>query len=204
MMRIKICGITNLTDALFAQESGADALGFIFYKKSKRYIAPEIVKNITSELNPFISKVGVFVNSSADEINSYSALCGLTHVQLHGDEDISFASLINRPVIKALNFSAQLHEEVKVWKNYTLLIDSGDTENRGGTGQTLPWKELTKITGGLRFILAGGLKPANILEAIKITNAAALDVSSGVEKSPGIKDHSLVREFIESAKYELL
>ena len=200
MTRVKICGITNSEDALFAQDCGADALGFIFYKKSRRYILPEKVKKIILKLNPFISKVGVFVNCSSKKINETATNCGLTHIQLHGDETVEFAESLNRPVIKALNFNKLLLAQVDYWQNYSLLVDSGTNESRGGTGKTIPWLELKKITGDSRIILAGGLTAQNVKEAINIINPSAVDVSSGVEKSPGYKDKALVKQFIESVK----
>ena len=200
MTRVKICGITNSEDALFAQDCGADALGFIFYKKSRRYILAEKVKKIILKLNPFISKVGVFVNCSSKKINETATNCGLTHIQLHGDETVEFAESLNRPVIKALNFNKLLLAQVDYWQNYSLLVDSGNNESRGGTGKTIPWRELKKITGDSGIILAGGLTAQNVKEAINIINPSAVDVSSGVEKSPGNKDKALVKQFIESVK----
>ena len=200
MTRVKICGITSVKDALFAQDCGADALGFIFYKKSRRYISPEKVKKTILKLNPFISKVGVFVNCSSKKINETATNCGLTHIQLHGDETVEFAESLNRPVIKALNFNKLLLAQVDYWQNYSLLVDSGTNESRGGTGRTIPWRELKKITGDSAIILAGGLTAQNVKEAINIINPSAVDVSSGVEKSPGYKDKALVKQFIESVK----
>lgn len=200
MTRVKICGITTIDNAIFSQENGADALGFIFYKKSKRYIQPENVKIIISRLNPFISKVGVFVNSSSAEINEITDFCSLTHIQLHGDETVEFAKTLNRPVIKALNFNDQLPAQLEIWRNYSLLIDSWNKDSRGGTGQTIPWQELKQIIGETKMILAGGLTAENVKEAIKTVKPIAVDVSSGVEKSPGIKEKQLVKQFIESAK----
>jgi len=200
MIHVKICGITNLEDALFAQDCGADALGFIFYPKSKRYILQQDAKSIIQNLNPFINKVGIFVNTSSNDINEIAADCNLTHIQLHGDETVDFAESIHRPVIKALNFNSQLSAQIDIWSGYSLLIDSGNKETRGGTGNTLPWHELKSIVGDLRIILAGGLKPDNIKHAIKTLNPHTVDVSSGVEKSPGIKDKQLVKKFIEFVK----
>ena len=200
MTRVKICGITNPGDALFAQNCGADALGFIFYKKSKRYIIPKEVKRIVDDLNPFINKIGIFVNSTSNEINEIAAYCGLTNIQLHGDETVKFAESINRPVIKALNYNNQLVEQIDIWRNYSMLIDSGNKKTRGGTGHIIPWQMLKEIIGDLKIILAGGLTPDNVEQAIKIVIPHAVDVSSGVEKSAGNKDKLLIRQFIELAK----
>jgi phosphoribosylanthranilate isomerase len=200
MIRVKICGITRLEDALFAQDSGADALGFIFYSSSKRYIDPEEAAEITGKLNPFLVKIGVFVNESTDRINDISVLCGLTHVQLHGDENPQIVSEIKRKVIKAINFSDNILDEIKKWRDHDLLIDSGTREIPGGTGKTLPWQELKNLNISKRFILAGGLNINNVAQGIKMLNPLAVDVSSGVEISPGIKDNNLVKRFIEKVK----
>jgi len=200
MIAIKICGITRLEDALVAQESGADALGFIFYDKSKRFIKKDNAAKIIKNLNPFIAKVGVFVNTPADIINEVSDYCGLTHVQLHGSEPAETVKNINRVVIKALNFSENLLSEIKLWQNHALLIDSGSKELPGGTGKTLPWDVLKDIKLDRPFILAGGLNISNIEQALNILHPAAVDVSSGVEYSPGIKDHRLIKKFIEKVK----
>ena len=200
MIRVKICGITRLEDALFAQESGADALGFIFYKKSKRYIAPEQAATIIKRLNPFLGKVGVFVNEDVHLINEIALLCGLTHVQLHGDEDPGIISGINRNVIKAINFSDNLINEINKWSGFDIMIDSGNMEIPGGTGKTMPWQAFKKLNMDRSFILAGGLNISNVEKGVKMLNPVAVDVSSGVEISPGIKDNNLVKSFIKKVK----
>lgn len=200
MVRVKICGITRLEDALYAEESGADALGFIFYKKSKRYTEPSAVASITSKLNPFISKVGVFVNEELEVINRIISECGLTHVQLHGEETIDIADKINGQVIKALNFDDQLSERINMWAKYPLLVDSGSRELQGGTGITLPWDKLKSLINSRPIILAGGLNPENVTNGIKIVNPIGVDVSSGVEKSPGIKNKDLISKFMKIIK----
>jgi len=200
MTRVKICGITRLEDALLAQESGADALGFIFYSKSKRYIDPEKAADIISRLNPFIMKVGVFVNENVSGINNISDQCGLTHVQLHGGESPNIVSRINRSIIKAINFSQNLVSDIALWQGRDILIDSGSKEIPGGTGKTLPWEALQALKLQHPFILAGGLSPDNIEKALAMLSPAAVDISSGVESAPGIKDPELVKQFIEKVK----
>lgn len=200
MTRIKICGITNLKDALLAELYGADAVGFIFFPESKRYITPEKVQNIIKHLNPFISKVGVFVNLPIDEVNSISKFCGLTHVQLHGEETIKMAQLFNLPVIKSLSYHEQLETQLTEWNNYHVLVDSGTKSERGGTGKTLPWESLVQKLRNKKIALAGGLTPENVTQAIRIVHPVAVDVSSGVENVPGIKDETKLRRFIESVK----
>lgn len=196
MVRIKICGITRLEDALCAEECGAHALGFIFYKKSKRYIEPILATKIIEKLNPFISKVGVFVNEDIEVIKQIIANCGITHVQLHGDETIDFAAKINNPVLRALNFDDNINQKIKDWEEYPILIDSGTAKKPGGTGKTLPWDSLKSFIKNRKIILAGGLTPENITTAIKIVKPMAVDVNSGVEKSPGIKNRDLIEKFI--------
>ena len=200
MIAVKICGITRLEDALAAQESGADALGFIFYEKSKRFITDDNAAKIIKNLNPFIAKVGVFVNESSDKINEISAHCGLTHIQLHGTESPETVKHINRIVIKAINYTDNLSREISMWQGHPLLIDSGSKDIPGGTGQTLPWDVLKNLNIDRPYILAGGLTVNNIELALKMLNPAAVDVSSGVENSPGIKDHRLIKKFIEQVK----
>lgn len=201
MIRVKICGITNWNDASLAQDFGADALGFIFYKESKRYVDPHIAAHITGRLNPFVAKIGVFVNESIDNINEIVQHCRLTHVQLHGDESIDFAKSLNTSVIKAFNYTGEIHNQLKNWQNFDILIDSGDLQNRGGTGKTLPWDKLS-VQIQRPFILAGGLNPGNVRDAIRVKNVVAVDVSSGVEKEYGKKDPEKLKNFILKAKSE--
>ena len=202
MVRIKICGITRLEDALFAEAVGAHALGFIFYKKSKRYVEPQIAASIIERLNPFISKVGVFVDENINTINQISSDIGLTHAQLHGGETPEIAQKIERPVIKALNFTDTISEKIQLWEKYPILIDSGNAEKPGGTGITLPWDSLKSIIKDRNIILAGGLNPENIISALKVLKPYAVDVSSGVEKSPGIKNKDLIKKFIDNINKE--
>jgi len=200
MTRVKICGITRLEDALFAEESGADALGFIFYRKSKRYIEPEQAGQIIAQLNPFVAKVGVFVNENVKIINDVASKCGLTHVQLHGNELPEIVSEIDKTVIKALNFSKMLVQEVNIWKDFDLMIDSGNRETPGGTGKTLPWNALKDLKINKPFILAGGLNLHNVEQGLEMLRPVAVDVSSGVETAPGIKDLHKISQFIKKVK----
>lgn len=188
----------RLEDALTAQQNGADAVGFIFYENSKRYVDPQMVKSITLQLNPFINKVGVFVNESAANINAISKIAGLTNIQLHGEESIELAQMIDLPVIKVFNMDDSLTENLKIWQEFSVMIDSRDVQMRGGTGKILPWQLLKDIVFDKPIILAGGLNPTNVQEAIRILNPVAVDVSSGVEKSPGVKDRNLIRQFIKN------
>ncbi|MFH0735748.1 MAG: phosphoribosylanthranilate isomerase [bacterium] len=200
-MKVKICGITNLEDALICQNAGADALGFIFYKSSKRYIEPGEVKKITSVLNPFVIKVGVFVNNTADEINLTCKLSGINMVQLHGDETHDICAKINLPIIKAIRIKDKFDiAEVTKWKDVVFLFDTYSNENYGGTGkqfdlELLPQKIYTKA------IIAGGINCKNISSIMnKKYLPACIDLSSSVEIFPGKKDHKKIEEFFTIIK----
>ncbi len=200
MVRVKICGITNYDDASFAQQCGADALGFVFSENSKRYINPDSAAEIINRLNPFILKVGVFVNDDIEEINQIAKLCKLDYIQLYGSINPVNLKKTSFKIIKAIHFNEEFHKNLKLWKGFPLLIDSGNKNNPGGTGKSLPWVELKQNIKEKKVILAGGLNPENVREAIKIVNPMAVDVSSGVEKEPGKKDQKKVQMFIENAK----
>lgn len=196
MVKVKICGITNLVDALFACEFGADALGFIFYKKSPRYISPLNVGKIIAKLPPFTTTVGVFVNELPDTINMIVNDTGLNVVQLHGDEPVEFVKVIDSPVIKAVRIKNEM--DVKLLANYSVtafLLDSL-TKSYGGSGKTFDWKIAKKAKKFGKIILSGGLTPSNVVEAIRMVSPYGVDVSSGVESEPGKKDKKKVKDFI--------
>lgn len=199
--KIKICGITNLEDALIAANSGADALGFIFYKESKRYVDPEVVKGVISALPPFITTVGVFVNQSVDEISEIKDVTGINMAQLHGDETPEFASSLPLEVIKAIRFKDKSDlERVAQYSAQAILFDTYSDTEYGGTGRSLDWGILKDLSLPKKIILSGGLNPGNVAEAAKIVKPYAVDVSSGVEAEPGKKDHKKIKEFIEAIK----
>jgi phosphoribosylanthranilate isomerase len=196
-MRIKICGITRLTDALLCEKEGANALGFIFYPSSKRYIVPAKVKKIVSKLGPFIDKVGVFVNESVENINKISDECGLTMVQLHGNEAPDEIRNIKVPVIKGFrvdnNFNYnQLHE----YRDCFFLLDAYSDTAYGGTGKSFNWQ---KIPVGMisKIILAGGISVENLDQIFTDIKPAAIDLSSSIEMSPGKKDPEKVKELFK-------
>ncbi|MFA8343290.1 MAG: phosphoribosylanthranilate isomerase [Rhodothermaceae bacterium] len=187
-MRVKICGITRLEDALICAKLGVDAVGFIFYKKSKRYISPESASEIISKLPAFIQKVGVFVDEDPKIINQTAEKTGITIAQLHGDEQPETISQINIPVIKAFRVSLFFNYDILYrYKKTPILLDGYDSEEKGGTGKSFEWK---KIPAELRseIILAGGVNETNVEKIAKEINPAAIDISSSVEISPGIKD----------------
>ena len=200
-IKIKVCGTTNLKDALFAVESGADAIGFIFYKKSPRYILQKDAKDIVAKLPPFVETVGVFVNETSDRVNRIAEQCKLTAIQLHGDESPAFCRRIKRRVIKA--FRVKDTNSFKGMADYDVsgfLLDSYNDESKGGTGKTFDWNLALRAKKQGPIILAGGLNPYNVYTAIHRVKPYGVDVCSGVEKSPGIKDSVKIDEFIKSVR----
>ncbi len=203
MTRIKICGITNVEDALVAVDYGADALGFIFYKKSPRYIAPDKAREIISYLPPFVTAVGVFVNESFENIAATKEVSGFTMLQLHGDEPPDECCMWHR-VIKA--FRVSNFTDLKPLENYRVsafLLDTYAHESYGGTGQIFNWDIALEAKRFGRIILSGGLNPDNIEKAIRWVKPYAVDVSSGIEEKKGKKDLNKMRAFIEKTKNAL-
>jgi phosphoribosylanthranilate isomerase len=199
-MKVKICGITDLTTAIAAIDYGANALGFVF-AESKRKISVMKAKDIISHLPKEILKVGVFVNESKEKIEEIASTVGLTHVQLHGDESPSFSESLSYPVIKAIS----IHDEqsVKAIEHYScefVLLDGPKGTYRGGNGLSFDWKSISaKHLAGKKVILAGGLHEENVEESIKLSKPYMVDVSSGVE-TEGKKDLSKIQTFINKAK----
>ena len=202
-VRVKICGITRPEDALAACEAGADALGFIFYPKSPRYIPPEDARRIAQKLPPFVSRVGVFVNAPAEEVRRAAQKVGLSAVQLHGDEAPEYCAEIQTPVVKAFRVLDSADFPYAAYQNAgaaAFLLDAYDPTRRGGTGKTFRWELAREAARRRPVILAGGLRPGNAAEAARAVQPYALDVSSGVESSPGVKDHGKVRAFLRIVK----
>jgi|SaaInlStandDraft_6_1057023.scaffolds.fasta_scaffold23797_2 phosphoribosylanthranilate isomerase len=202
-MKIKICGITSLEDALDAISLGVNAIGFIFYKHSSRYISPEKAEEIVLNLPPFVHTVGVFVNQEKDEVNDIVKRCKLDIVQLHGDESPSFCMDMTRRVIKAIPV-ADLDDLNQIIKYQGLvsgiLLDTKDRDNYGGTGRSFDWGIALKAKEfDMPLILAGGVNISNIQRAIRLINPYGIDISSGVELSPGKKDYNKMKEFLEVA-----
>jgi phosphoribosylanthranilate isomerase len=201
MVRVKICGITNSDDAFRAADLGADALGFIFYKGSKRYIDPRDAHPIISSLPPFISSVGVFVNQTVPEIKGAVETSGVDTVQLHGDETPEFCAMLPYKLIKAIRVKDTLNTvEVELYPVRAILFDKHMDEMYGGTGTSFDWGVLTGINTSKKVILSGGLTPENVSRAIEIVKPYGVDVSTGVEDSPGKKNHIKMRKFIEAVK----
>ena len=201
MTKIKICGITNLSDALVAAKLGADAIGFIF-AKSPRKVSITTVKKIVRRLPSFISKVGVFVDEKASKVNKIVKDCDLDLVQLHGSETPAYCKKIKAPVIKALRIKDKaLIREIPKFKVAAILLDTYVAGKPGGTGKTFNWNLARAARKfGRPIILSGGLNPENVLSAIKKVKPYAVDVSSGVEKRPGKKNLKKLKSFICKVK----
>jgi phosphoribosylanthranilate isomerase len=199
-MLVKICGITRLEDAEAAVALGAAALGFVFWPRSPRYADPERARAIVAALPPFVTTVGVFVDQPPRLVNGVAARVGLSAVQLHGDEPIEMLDDIDRPVVKAFALRASARaEDTDGWPpRVRLLIDAHDPDQRGGTGRTVDWSAAAAIAARRPVLLAGGLKPANVADAIRAVRPFGIDVSSGVESAPGVKDHALLRALFEA------
>ncbi len=197
--RIKVCGITRLEDALSASRLGVDAVGFVFYPKSPRYIDPMKAAAIIRELPPFVSAVGLFVNPSQQDINRVLESCPIGVIQLHGDETPEFCQAQARRVIKAVPVSCR--EDLKKAHRYPcpVLLDARAPAGvYGGTGQAFDWSLLEGFRHDYPLTLAGGLNIDNVRRAMAIRQWFALDVSSGVEQSPGIKDENKLTAFVEA------
>ena len=198
-MEIKICGITNMDDAVMAFAYGADALGFIFYERSPRYLTPEAARRIAHDLPDFISKVGVFVNHDIQAVREIYEFCGLDMIQLHGDESPDYCREIPQAIlIKAI--SPRKEEDLSIASNYcarAIMIDARESDLYGGTGKRSNWDLATKLKEMHLLVLSGGLNAGNILQAISTVSPHAVDVNSGVEISPGKKDPRKVQSMIE-------
>jgi len=195
--RIKVCGITRLEDALAASALGVDAVGFVFYKKSPRYITPMKAAAIIRELPPFVSAVGLFVTPEQSFIDEVLSLCPLGVIQLHGDESPEFCQAQARRVIKAIAVSCK--EDLELAKQYTcsILLDTKAPSGvYGGTGYSFDWSLLQGFSHDYPLMLAGGLNSKNITTALSHRQWFALDVSSGVETAPGIKSYAKIHDFV--------
>lgn len=194
-MRVKICGITSLEDAMHAIGAGADALGFVFYEPSPRYITPEDAARIIKQLPPFVEKVGLFVNEDAETINRLAKLSGITLAQIHFEADEALFSALELPYLRVIR--AKKPDDVTLHKNEYRLVDAY-CEAYGGAGKRLNIEWFKEVDCS-RIILAGGLDPENVSE-LHAYGFYGADVSSGVEASKGIKDPEKVTSFIARAK----
>lgn len=197
-MKVKICGITNLSDAKNCEMLGVDMIGFIFYKKSSRYINLDSSLKIISKLNNKIKKVGVFVDEDIEVINDMSHILKLNYIQLHGDEDNEYIKKIKTPTIKALNGNdINLDSKIKQFsKPEFILLDNINKDSKGGSGEKFDWKNILNLDNKEKLILSGGLNEKNIINAMK-TGIKFFDFCSATEKKPGIKDSKKVKTIVK-------
>jgi len=201
--RVKICGVTRAEDALLAVRHGADAIGFNFWPRSKRYVAPEVARRIVARLPPLVVTVGVFVDPSLEEIRAAVDASRVGVVQLHGDEPPALCAAIGLPVLKAIRVKdAHSLAALASFEVAGFLLDSA-TPGYGGSGETFDWKLAAEAAQAVPVVLAGGLTPENVAAAVQAVRPFAVDVASGVESAPGVKDEEKVRRFIERAKEAL-
>ena len=197
---MKICGITRVADAVHAAEQGATAIGFVLWARSPRAITVERAAEIAAELPPHVMRVGVFVNEPVENIRSIAERAHLTAIQLHGDEPPDYAAALDWPVFRAVSM-ADLNYATEAWTSETaLLVDNIDPVRRGGTGAVIDWSQAAAVAQTRRVVLAGGLTVDNVASAIRAVRPFGVDVSSGVEAAPGVKDSQKVTEFIANAR----
>lgn len=201
--RIKICGIRDEDSAIAAIEAGADALGFVFVRSSARYIDPADAWSLVSALPPFVSSVGVFMNASVDHFCDVEETCPTTLAQLHGSEDEATVKQCGPGIVRGLRFGADtIDADLARWDRVdevdAILVDG----SAGGEGTTLDWERLARAIEPIskRIILAGGLTPANVGDAIRAVRPYAVDVSSGVEREKGVKDPALIEAFCDAVR----
>jgi len=198
---VKICGITNLEDARHASACGADALGFVFYPGSPRFVDPDQARRIIAELPPMVTTVGLFVNEAPARIREMVEFCGLNTVQLHGEEEPDQCAYPPCRVIKALRLKQGMDDSVfAAYQVSALLLDAYVPDKPGGTGQLCDWDRAAEVASRHRVILAGGLNPENVAGAVRQVHPYGVDVSTGVEEKPGQKDPEKVAMFIRMAR----
>ncbi|MGD9627901.1 MAG: phosphoribosylanthranilate isomerase [Pyrinomonadaceae bacterium] len=205
MTKVKICGITNLADAKLVADLGADMIGFNFYTGSKRYVSPAHAASFADVLTGGITRVGVFVDASVHEILLAKRLVQLDGIQLHGNESPRFIAelrdKVDATMIKAIRVRSALDiDSAKTFGADAILLDAYSSVDFGGTGETFDWRFAERAGPGIKLLLAGGLTPENVAEAIRNVRPYAVDVASGVESSPGTKDTKKLEAFIKNAK----
>ena len=197
---IKICGITRLEDAQLAVAHGATALGFVFWSKSPRAVSAAVAAAIVRALPADVARIGVFVNEGVAAIRQVIAESGLTAVQMHGDETPADAASLPVPVVRAVTIGDAAARDAAWPRDTIFLLDAADPVRRGGTGRRVDWEKAAGVCRGRRVILAGGLTPENVATAIATVHPYGVDVSSGVEATPGIKDAAKVQAFLANAR----
>jgi phosphoribosylanthranilate isomerase len=199
-LMFKICGMTRVADAVHAVREGATAVGFVFWKGSPRYIEPDRAAGIVAALPATVTTVGVFVNESVEGIRETARVVGLRMVQLHGGEPATYADRLDQPVMRAVTLDSVI-ETAKAWPvGTTLLLDSVDPARAGAGRISVDWSQAAVVTRELRVVLAGGLTPNNVEDAIVTVRPIGVDVSSGVESAPGVKDSEKVARFLSHAR----
>jgi phosphoribosylanthranilate isomerase len=200
--RVKICGITNLADALAAADAGADALGLNFYEKSPRHISLKTAAEVSQKLPPFVMRVGLFVNAPEELVMRAIGECSLTMLQFHGDEPPEFCTQFGLMSMKAFRIrDAESLRQIPQFETDAYLLDAYSPDARGGTGETFNWDLAIEAQAfGKPIFLAGGLTPENVADAVRKVKPFGVDVSSGVESSPGKKDHAKIRAFIAAVR----
>jgi len=199
--RVKICGITSAEDAAAAVEAGADALGFVFVPETPRLVRPDVAERIVKDLPPFVTTVGVFVDQPLEDVLRIADRCKLRAVQLHGNEPEAFSRRIPFTVIKAIRVrDAQDLRFMQTYPAHAFLLDAFVEGQAGGTGTPISWDLARQAKGKIPIILSGGLRPETVAQAVRTVRPYGVDVSSGVEESPGRKDHKKVREFIAAVR----
>jgi phosphoribosylanthranilate isomerase len=195
MVRVKICGIRRTEDALLAAELGAWAVGFVFWPDSPRFIDPYHARAICSELPPWVVPVGVFVDQPAEHVSAVASLVRLGAVQLHGNETAAMVEALPQRVIKSVAVTSDFDERLvdRVPRRAAVLLDAHDPTRHGGTGTTIDWTRAAAAARRRPLLLAGGLRPENVRAAIDTVRPFGIDVSSGVESSPGVKDGGRLR-----------
>lgn len=204
-MMIKVCGITCPEDARRAADLGADAIGMVFWPGSPRAVTPAAAAEIASAVNGRVLRVGVFVDAAPDDVREVVRRSGLDAVQLHGDEAPDAFRGVGAPMIKAvaLDGPADVEAAVRLPDDVTVLVDARDSRRRGGTGRQADWLRAAELAAKRRVWLAGGLTAANVADAVRRVRPAGLDVSSGVESEPGVKDPARVAAFVAAARAAL-
>lgn len=199
-LKVKICGVTRLEDALAAVRLGADAIGFNFWPRSKRYLPPADARAIIRRLPTFVSAVGVFVDPTCDEVRRAAEASGIVLAQLHGDETPELCLEMPLPVLKAIRVAdARSLVQIASYEVRGFLLDA-PSAGYGGSGKVFEWSLVADVAREMPVVLAGGLTPENVAEAVRAVRPWAVDVASGVESAPGVKDEQKMRRFIEAAK----
>ena len=198
---VKICGIRSLKDAKIAFKYGASAIGLIFFKDSKRYICPSSAAEWIGSLEPHFKKVGVFVDEEIDIVNSLSDKLGLDFIQLHGNESAAYCNLVKKPVIKAFRVHEKFNPSIlDGYKVEAFLFDNYKKNELGGTGEVFDWNLISNIKISTPIILSGGLNVINVMNSIEKISPAAIDLNSGVESSPGVKDEGKISEIFKKIR----